>query len=158
MLLYQTNPVWVQLFSYVNTFFCHVVVPNQSCVSSTLFLCKHFLLSCCCTKPILCEFNSFAVRFFFLGWVFFLLPRPFFSFCRESFSFCREVFLFGVSLFPFAETGFFFLPRGYSFCRESFSFCREVCFFVVRFIPVLRQLCPPLTPLLQLHIFKFLIK
>ena len=61
MLLYQTNPVAVQLFSYGNTFFCHVVVPNQSCGSSTLFLCKHFLLSCCCTKPILCEFNSFLM-------------------------------------------------------------------------------------------------
>ena len=44
MLVYQTNPVGDQLFSYVNTFFCHVVVPNQSCGSSTLFLCKHFLL------------------------------------------------------------------------------------------------------------------
>ena len=44
MLLYQTNPVGVQLFSYVNTFFCHdVVVPNQSCGSSTLLLCKHFI-------------------------------------------------------------------------------------------------------------------
>ena len=32
----QTNPVGVQLFSYVNTFFCHVVAPNQSCESSTL--------------------------------------------------------------------------------------------------------------------------
>ena len=31
MLVYQTNPVGVQLLSYVNTFFCHVVVPNQSC-------------------------------------------------------------------------------------------------------------------------------
>ena len=30
MLLYQTNPVGVQLFSYVNTFFCHVGEPNQS--------------------------------------------------------------------------------------------------------------------------------
>ena len=84
MLLYQTNPVGVQLFSYVNTFFCHVVVPdqscksstlflcehfllscclpNQSCESSTLFLCKHFLLSCCCTKPILWEFYSFLMQ------------------------------------------------------------------------------------------------
>ena len=44
MLVDQTNPVGVQLFSYVNTFFCHVGVPNQSCESSTLFLCKHFLL------------------------------------------------------------------------------------------------------------------
>ena len=41
--------------------FCHVVVPNQSCGSSTLFLCEHFLLPCCCTKPILWEFNSFLV-------------------------------------------------------------------------------------------------
>ena len=59
MLVYQTNPVGVQLFSYVNTFFCHVGVPHQSCGSSTLFLCKHFLLSCWCTKQILWEFNSF---------------------------------------------------------------------------------------------------
>ena len=59
MLVYQTNPVRVQLFSYVNTFFCHVVVPNQSCESSTLFLYKHFLLSC---VPILWEFNSFLVQ------------------------------------------------------------------------------------------------
>ena len=44
MFVYQTNPVRVQLFSYINTFFCHVVVPNQSCESSTLFLCKHFHL------------------------------------------------------------------------------------------------------------------
>ena len=29
----QTNPVRVQLFSYVNTFFCHVGEPNQSCGS-----------------------------------------------------------------------------------------------------------------------------
>ena len=61
MLMYQTNPVRVQLFSYGNTFFCHVVVPNQSCESSNLFSCKHFLLSCCCTKPILWEFNSFLM-------------------------------------------------------------------------------------------------
>ena len=59
MLVYKTNPVGVQLFSYVNTFFCHVGVPNQSCGSSTLFLCKHFLLPCWWTKPILWEFNSF---------------------------------------------------------------------------------------------------
>ena len=39
MLVYQTNPVRVQLFSYVNAFFCHVGVPNQSCGGSTLFLC-----------------------------------------------------------------------------------------------------------------------
>ena len=58
MLVYQTNPVGVLLFSHVNTFFCHVGEPNQSCESSTLFLCKHFLLSCWCTKPILWEFNS----------------------------------------------------------------------------------------------------
>ena len=64
MLLCQTNPVGVQLFSYVNTFFCHVVVPNQSCESesSTLFLCKRFLLSCWCTKPILWGFNSFLME------------------------------------------------------------------------------------------------
>ena len=43
-LLHQTNPVGVQFFSYVSTFFCHVVVPNQSCGSSTLFLCKNLLL------------------------------------------------------------------------------------------------------------------
>ena len=61
MLVYQTNPVGVQLFSYVNTFFCHVGVPNQSCGSSTLFLCKHFLLPCWFTKPILWEFNSFLM-------------------------------------------------------------------------------------------------
>ena len=61
MLLYQTNPVGVQLFSYVNTFFCHVGEPNQSCGSSTLFLCNHFLLLCWCTRPILWEFNSFLM-------------------------------------------------------------------------------------------------
>ena len=38
MLLYQTNPVGVQLLSYVNTFFCHVSEPNQSCASSTFLL------------------------------------------------------------------------------------------------------------------------
>ena len=38
MLLYQTNPVGVQLFSYVNTFFCHVVVPNQSNHRVTLYI------------------------------------------------------------------------------------------------------------------------
>ena len=59
--VYQTNPEGVELFSYVNIFFCHVVVPNQSCESSTLFLCKHFVLSCCCTKPILWELNSFLI-------------------------------------------------------------------------------------------------
>ena len=62
MLLYQTKSLRVHLFSYVNTFFCHVVVPNQSSGSSTLFLCKHFLLPCCCTKPILWEFRPFLIK------------------------------------------------------------------------------------------------
>ena len=61
VLLYQTYAVGFQFFSYVNTFFCHVGVPNQSCGSSTL-LCKHFLLPYCYTKPILWEFNSFLME------------------------------------------------------------------------------------------------
>ena len=36
------QPYW---FSKTMNVASHVVVPNQSCVSSTLFLCKHFLLS-----------------------------------------------------------------------------------------------------------------
>ena len=65
-LVYQGNPVGVLLFSYVNTFFCHVGVPSQSCESSTLLLCKHFLLPCWRTKQISWESTLLLCKHFLL--------------------------------------------------------------------------------------------
>ena len=65
MLVTQTNPVRVQLFSYVNTFFCHVGEPNKSCESSTLFLCKHFLAMLVNqTNPVRVQLFSYVNTFF----------------------------------------------------------------------------------------------